>query len=245
VRHPWEVARSQFFVDLIERHLGTSAAVRWLDVGAGDGWLGATIAAHLAPASSMQCWDVNYRPGELEELRAAHPDIEFGTDRPTGRFDVVSLLDVLEHIEDDQAFLGDLVESVMVPGGLAFVSVPAHPRLFGGHDVALHHFRRYRPGECRAVLRTAGLEIIDEGGLFWSLVPVRAVGIALERMRRPLRSSRASAGLGEWTSSSRVTSAVALALRVDVRLAGFARARGLTLPGLSYWAVAVRSGRTE
>jgi SAM-dependent methyltransferase len=239
-RHPWEVVRSEFFVDVVDRHVGRDRPVTWLDVGAGDGWLGASIAGHLAPGSSMRCWDVNYDPLDLDELQRAHPDITFSAARPDRRFDVVSMLDVLEHIEDDRTVLEDIVDSLMEPGGLAVVSVPVHPRLFSRHDVALRHFRRYRPAECRDLLTASGLDIVDEGGLFWSLLPVRAAGVAAERVLGRLRHTPAPAGVGEWTAPAGVTKAVEFGLRTDVRVAAAARRRRLTVPGLSYWAVAVK-----
>ncbi|NOX42947.1 MAG: class I SAM-dependent methyltransferase [Gammaproteobacteria bacterium] len=57
--------------------------------------------------------------------------------------DVVLLADVLEHIEDDTGFLGDIIESLK-PGTLIIITVPAHKILWSNHDVALGHKRRYQ-----------------------------------------------------------------------------------------------------
>ena len=56
--------------------------------------------------------------------------------------DVVLLLDVLEHIEGDRAFLSGLVQR-MKPGAHLIMTVPADPRLWSPHDGSHHHFRRY------------------------------------------------------------------------------------------------------
>lgn len=62
--------------------------------------------------------------------------------RHTGPADVIVMHDVLEHIEDHHAAV-ETVRSLLVPGGLAVISVPAYAWLFGHHDVKLGHYRRY------------------------------------------------------------------------------------------------------
>lgn len=58
------------------------------------------------------------------------------------QFDVIVATDVLEHIKDDIAATQKLL-SMLRPGGLLIITVPALPKLFGYHDEALGHFRRY------------------------------------------------------------------------------------------------------
>ncbi|MDB5189498.1 MAG: hypothetical protein JWL82_455 [Parcubacteria group bacterium] len=57
-------------------------------------------------------------------------------------YDCISLLDVLEHIEDDAGFLARAKNS-LAPGGLLLISVPAFQFLWSVHDVEHQHFRRY------------------------------------------------------------------------------------------------------
>lgn len=63
----------------------------------------------------------------------------FHSDEP---FDVVAATDVLEHIEDDRAAMAHLA-TLVKPGGKIFIAVPAGQWLFGFHDRALGHYRRY------------------------------------------------------------------------------------------------------
>ncbi|MCC6466549.1 MAG: class I SAM-dependent methyltransferase [Planctomycetes bacterium] len=73
-------------------------------------------------------------------------------------FDVLTCLDTLEHIPDDDAALRE-IQRVLKPGGYALIPVPAHPWMFSAHDRALHHVRRYRRAELRDKVRAAGLEL--------------------------------------------------------------------------------------
>jgi 2-polyprenyl-3-methyl-5-hydroxy-6-metoxy-1,4-benzoquinol methylase len=67
-------------------------------------------------------------------------------------FDVVTMLDVLEHVPDDERTLQE-VWRVLRPGGSLVFSVPAYKQLWSEHDVALHHFRRYEFHALRKLLR--------------------------------------------------------------------------------------------
>lgn len=66
--------------------------------------------------------------------------------------DVVLLLDVLEHIEGDRAFLSGLIGR-MKPGANLIMTVPADPRLWSPHDASHHHFRRYTTTTLQQVWR--------------------------------------------------------------------------------------------
>lgn len=74
---------------------------------------------------------------------------------PAGTFDLVTLFDVLEHIEDDGAALASIRER-LAPGGLLMLTVPAHPFLWSAHDDIVHHKRRYTKHTLNAALRAAG-----------------------------------------------------------------------------------------
>jgi SAM-dependent methyltransferase len=77
---------------------------------------------------------------------------------PQRRPNIILMLDVLEHIEDDQAAL-ESVHKLLVPGGTAILTVPALPSLWSEHDEVNLHFRRYTKGVLRERLQAAGLEI--------------------------------------------------------------------------------------
>src|SRR5206468_1043093 len=59
-----------------------------------------------------------------------------------GQLDLITMCDVLEHLENERAALRGIGDALK-PGGRLLVTVPALPRLWSGHDVVNHHYRRY------------------------------------------------------------------------------------------------------
>lgn len=75
------------------------------------------------------------------------------------RFDVVALLDVLEHIDAEQEAIRALRQQLS-PTGSLLVTVPAYPWLWSRHDDLSHHARRYTRRSLAAAL-TSGGYVID------------------------------------------------------------------------------------
>ncbi len=236
LRHPWETARARFFIDLLNRRGLLTGESRWLDVGAGDGWLTGELAEASPTGATFVCWDINYDSSLLKTLGDNHPEISHSADEPTGTFDRVLLLDVIEHVEADRTFLTRIVADRLRSGGTALISVPAWQPLFSQHDVALSHFRRYSPRAARSVFWQAGLVIETEGGLFHGLLLPRLAQVAGERLGR----RTPSAGIGSWHGGARTTRAVNAVLRGDADVSRRLSDRGFQLPGLSYWALCTK-----
>jgi SAM-dependent methyltransferase len=78
-------------------------------------------------------------------------------------FDAVVLGEVIEHVDDD---VGALTECrrVLRPGGVAVLSVPAHPTWFGPSDEWAGHVRRYSRDVLVATCRAAGLQVVRCAG---------------------------------------------------------------------------------
>ena len=102
-----------------------------------------------------------------------------------GSMDLVLALDLIEHVEHDDAMLVE-VERVLRPGGWFMASVPAHQWLWSDHDVSLHHFRRYSYDGFKARLVEAGLEPVKYSfGITLSFLPV----VVFRMMQRLWQSS--------------------------------------------------------
>lgn len=237
-RHPWEVARLDFFRRLLRARGFDRRPVAILDVGSGDAWFARSLLAALDPATRVTCWDAAYTAAQMEALaREAGPRLACVSAPPEGRYDVVLLLDVLEHIEDDAGFLAGVVARNLAPGAHALVSVPAWGTLFGAHDVQLLHFRRYAPAEGARLVTRAGLRIVSRGGLFHSLLLPRvaerlAAGAGLLRTPPP--------NAGEWKAGPLASILVEQALMLDGRLSSLLSGVHMEMPGLSWWALCVK-----
>lgn len=75
-----------------------------------------------------------------------------------GTFDLVTALDVVEHLDDDLAGLREM-RRVLRPGGRVLLFVPTFMFLWGLQDDVSNHRRRYRMPELRRVLEQAGFEV--------------------------------------------------------------------------------------
>jgi len=92
-------------------------------------------------------------------------DLGDGTRPAVGeRFDTVLCLNVLEHIDDDEATLCRL-HDLLEPGGRMVLLVPALRSLYGSLDRALDHFRRYDRDELCDKLRRAGF-VVEQSSFF-------------------------------------------------------------------------------
>jgi len=75
-----------------------------------------------------------------------------------GSFDIVILLDVLEHIADDAKVMKETFR-ILKPGGIVLITAPACKILWGSHDEIYQHYRRYSLDEIKKVVRRAGFTI--------------------------------------------------------------------------------------
>lgn len=156
--HWWFVARRRILEALIERKVRPPANARILEVGCGTGHnlemlsgFGHVEAIELEPEARALSSKRLGRPVH----DAALPDLSLF---PADHFDLVALLDVLEHVDDDNAALA-AIRGRLKPGGKLLVTVPANRWMWTSHDAAHHHHRRYQKGELGAVATRAGLEI--------------------------------------------------------------------------------------
>ena len=170
----WHRTRSRIAVREVQK-VGARSCV---DVGAGAGTLGEYVRRRRP--------DVGYAFVEPDPLLAASLRSRFGAENEVGvdddmaRFDLVAMMDVLEHVEDDRTFLADVGERTR--GGTRFVvTVPAMPSLYSAWDDAMGHYRRYTRRSLRAVV-PASLEVRNVSYLFPELIPAAA----LRRLRHPL-----------------------------------------------------------
>ncbi|MFO1162925.1 MAG: hypothetical protein U1E60_29095 [Reyranellaceae bacterium] len=160
-------------------------ASRILDIGAGSGFFSRHLLA-ATDARSALCVDTGY-PADRDDSADGKPVLYRRTIGAVD-CDLVLMMDVLEHVDDDRGLVVDY--AAKVPAGAHFlVTVPAFRFLWSGHDVFLEHKRRYRLHEIEAVLAAAGLAMVRGSYYFGFVFPLAsAVRLATRNTREP-RSS--------------------------------------------------------
>jgi len=155
--HWWYRARRDVLADFLTREARLPANARILEIGCGTGHnlpmlaqFGTVDAIEIDPAARAIASE------RLGRAVGAAPLPELpGVER--GAYDLVAVLDVVEHIEDDVAALAAM-RACLRPGGKILIAVPAHQWMWSAHDVVNHHHRRYsKPSLVRAI-RAAGLK---------------------------------------------------------------------------------------
>ena len=147
------------------RYLGNYSSGQVLDVGAGSGLFSREILHHT-DAKEALCIDTSYSI-ERDEMVSAKP-IRFRRDFEDNDADIVLMMDVLEHVNDDAGLLRDYVSKVS-SGTRFFITVPAFEFMWSEHDDFLEHKRRYTLAQLESLVRDAGLGI-EKGSYYFGLV---------------------------------------------------------------------------
>jgi 2-polyprenyl-3-methyl-5-hydroxy-6-metoxy-1,4-benzoquinol methylase len=145
----WSKVKVKLILDLVE-------GKKVLDVGCGSGRLSKALREKgysvVAIDSDWKAVNITKKKG----IRAYVSDINDW--KSDDKFDCIILGDVLEHIEDDKSAMRK-VHAMLKPNGCIIVNVPSYQFLFGKHDVALGHKRRYSDNELKNKLKNSGFKI--------------------------------------------------------------------------------------
>lgn len=154
--HWWHKAKRRFVGFLISRHI-KKENIKILDVGCGTGKnmeelskKGEVWGVDISQEALLFCKKrnlMNVKQGEAEHLPFQK-----------GTFDVVCVLDVLEHV-DDSVSIGE-VGRVLNNDGYIIITVPAFGWLWSEWDEALHHKRRYTKGQLKKLLTDEGFLVL-------------------------------------------------------------------------------------
>jgi hypothetical protein len=156
--------KGQFIFDKAIKSIKKSEIL--FDVGAGSGYF-ASIFVKNRKINKAFCIDPFYS----QEQVGVKNDLNFVTEPPNEKADVLLFIDVLEHVEDDLALLKSYISSSSSEA-LFVISVPAFKSLWSNHDVFLEHFRRYRKKELRNLIKRAGLVEVESSYIFGSIFPL-------------------------------------------------------------------------
>jgi SAM-dependent methyltransferase len=187
--HWWYRGRRAIIAGELER-MPLAPGAHVLDAGCGSGRTMLDLARYGtvsgielnedAAAYAKERGDYDVRIGRLEELPW-----------DPASFDLITCLDVVEHIPDDVRALSEL-RRVSRPGGWLLVTVPAYQALWSRHDEANHHQRRYGRRTLAAAALAADWEVVRMTS-FNSLLLAPAAAVRIAQRKRPAE--------GEYTSN--------------------------------------------
>lgn len=181
--HWWFVGKRDLVARLVGRCFPSQRTLTVLDAGCGTG----QTLVDLATLGTCIGADCDRSAVTFTTGRGIQRVVQADCRRPPfrqGQFDLVLLLDMLEHVSDDVRALREL-GALLKPDGRLVMSVPAHPWLFGAHDRALGHVRRYDEAQLRRAVRAAGLRVRHLTGYNTVLFPAVAAWRVLRRIIPP------------------------------------------------------------
>ena len=158
--HWWFVGRYKIFSRLLRDEPIPQKNACALDIGCGTGYL-TTLVSQIA--DSIYCVEmademITILRGRIKNahiIKGYWPDVSVDQ-----TFSLVTLFDSLEHIPNDRAALKK-IESVLEPGGIVLITVPAYQFLWSEHDVVNEHKRRYtKESMSTAISESTGLTIL-------------------------------------------------------------------------------------
>ncbi len=128
-----------------------------LDIGAAAGGNTAVLRQHGWRAVAVDYSDAAVAIGKTRGVAAVRGDARWLPAR-SAAFDLVTALDVLEHVEEDY-LLASEIRRVLRPTGTALIAVPCDMALWSAHDEAVGHYRRYSRESLTNLIEKSGLTV--------------------------------------------------------------------------------------
>ena len=154
--HWWFVARRQILKKVLQRFT-PQAPLTILEVGAGTGGNVAMLESFgrvMLVEPNPVARSILHQKG-FSVIEGALPK---SLPLPEQSVDLIAMLDVLEHIQDDEETLKTL-RPLLTPQGKILLTVPAFQWLWSHHDVYHHHIRRYSRQDLIAVIEKSGYTV--------------------------------------------------------------------------------------
>ncbi len=156
IRELFPSAKEKIFVDL---GCGTGCFVEQM-IQKGYPMIGVDDHQESIDRARLLLGEKNFREGSAEAFPFQDNSV-----------DLITMLDVLEHLKEDRVALDSMYRGLK-GGGVLLITVPAFQFFWSDWDRSLHHFRRYTASSLLPLLKGAGFEIS-----FWNYINVLAFPI--------------------------------------------------------------------
>ncbi|MDP2688553.1 MAG: class I SAM-dependent methyltransferase [Deltaproteobacteria bacterium] len=230
-RHPWETSRVLALKSILRGAI--KSGLRVLDMGCGDGFVSRELFEGT-DVKDITGVDISLTKEQIARFSKAGGAIRYFNGFPPGGrpYDLILLLDVIEHTPDDRAFLSGIIDKRLARGGRVMITAPAFNLLFSSHDRFLGHYRRYSLKELAGVAENSGLRRVSSGYLYPALLLPSFFSALAGKV---LKSSFENEGVGNWRHGRAVTLPIELFLRAGNWAALMLLRLGVTVPGLTVW----------
>ncbi len=248
-RHPWEKVRVNVIEHLLKKNVPffSETDMVIVDVGCGDTYVSKELSQrfrharffaidHAFDEKMIQHYQRDISSNSIQLFSSLQAAKEHLPDR----LDIILLLDVIEHVHDDVVFLRNLKEQLCVSEETLFVVVaPAFQSLYCSHDKFLGHCRRYNKKTLKNVFEQAGLLALDSGYFFLLPLMMRSLKVFFEKVFQSKKEP--SSEIVTFNTSKSVNSLIRMVLNIDFTISFLLQKIGISLPGLSNYAVCKKS----
>lgn len=149
--HWWFRVRESILMSKIKK-IAIGKKLNILNIGCATGRSSEALSQYGNVTSleyDIDCCEFARKKTGLEIIHGSILELPF----KENEFDLVCAFDVIEHIEEDQKGVSEMVR-VCKSKGAIFVTVPAFMNLWSDHDTINHHFRRYKINEVNSLFVT-------------------------------------------------------------------------------------------
>lgn len=168
----WWFATRTWAIETFLKKLPEQKNLDVLDVGCGAG----NMIHHLAHYGRVRGIEVDARPVKIAQQRGYDVRLGDATQNipfPDASFDLVTALDVIEHVDADEKILQEAFR-VLRPQGCVLITTPAFQWLWSHNDELNAHKRRYTAQELRAKMERAGFRVERLSYNFFLVFPLAA-----------------------------------------------------------------------
>ena len=227
-RHPWELSRSFNILKFLQTNDNNFV---YADIGAGDKY----FTSKLLSITDEKIFAVDNEYQKNKSVKDGIICLNDSSLLENNSVDCVIMMDVLEHIKNENKFLETILEKLK-PNGKIIITVPAMQFLFSSHDIFLKHYRRYSRKQLIKILSKHAIKIEQSYYFYSSLFFLRCITFLIETFKL---DKQKNVGIGMWKfdRNNFITKFIFYILNIDFFLNKLLSKISIRLPGLSVLAI--------